>query len=184
MPAASASPRRTATHAGCLQADVLVFGTYLCAGADLERISKTHCTGTRPLRIRCIRVDLARRQQRHHRGACRPMAARCDMPTGLCTPAGKPAPAVYVLPCHVDTRWQCHAHAAYSGWADDLRVFVHLCCHARACAVGAPTRATQLETPGCQQHCFSAVPWNIQIEPRGLASNAKKNDCSEPGGPW
>jgi hypothetical protein len=30
-----------------------------------------------------------------------------------------------------------------------------------SCAVGAPTRATQLVIPGCQRHCFSAVPWNM-----------------------
>jgi hypothetical protein len=29
------------------------------------------------------------------------------------------------------------------------------------CTVGAPTRATQLRIPGCQQHCLSAVPWNM-----------------------
>jgi hypothetical protein len=40
----------------------------------------------------------------------------------------------------------------------------HLLAHAPgrgACAIGAPTRATQLETPGSQQHCFSAAPWNM-----------------------
>jgi hypothetical protein len=30
-----------------------------------------------------------------------------------------------------------------------------------SCAVCASTRATQPGIPDCQQHCFSAVPWNM-----------------------